>query len=585
MPYRVTFAIDARQPLVLLREYQAAMLECLTRINSVYLANHVVPALERTRVQIAAPTNAPADYRDIPTVLRYEAGTVSDLSAWRAAVQRQVYRTDAIQPALVGPLPGPRTTFALDAFNGTLDADESERDLSALLDCLVRIDELYLLVYPSTPLFRSTTVRYSEEPPGLEDWQDIATCLRMGIGDCLPVSTLVLREDYTFAPIVDLKPGDRIMGDGQITTVQEACVTGMKPVLEFALSNGSVLRASPDHRLFTRENTEIRAKDVTVGTRLRTPSAPFPAFKPYRPDDRLSDTDFAWLVGTYVADGWHTQTGNHQSFSISGYDLKPKRRKAEQKLRVQEMCDAAGVKTSWYTKSIRVADHVLSEIMHSCGTHAPVKSLPTMKWSLEQVRSLVEGLKTDSSISTSGTTTYGTTSPTLALQLRVLHRMLDQSVHIRSWSQEEHRGLGKNAMYRVGLRRSAVDFKDKVRSRAQKSRTESYRTSVTVRSISKSKEPELCADITTDTGRFYLPESDTIVHNCEDLASWRIAELRVRFGVPARPLIIPQLQPNGRYLYHVQVWTPWGVEDPSRERGMGEESRQPRAARLLAGSR
>ena len=39
-------------------------------------------------------------------------------------------------------------------------------------------------------------------------------------------------------------------------------------------------------------------------------------------------------------------------------------------------------------------------------------------------------------------------------------------------------------------------------------------------------EPELCCDITTDTGRFYLPESDLVVHNCEDLACYRVAELR-----------------------------------------------------------
>ena len=234
MPYRVTFAIDARQPPVLLREYQAAMLECLTRINHVYLENHAVPALERSRVQVVQPNVAPnassnanghADYRDIPTVLRYEAGTLADLSAWRAAVQRQIYRTNTIQPALVGPPPGGRTTFALDAFNGTLDADESERDLSALLDCLVRIDELYLLVYPNTPLFRNTTVRYSEEPPGLEDWQDIATCLRMGNGDCEELSAwriaeLRVRYRVPARPIIipQIQPNGRYLYHIQVWT-------------------------------------------------------------------------------------------------------------------------------------------------------------------------------------------------------------------------------------------------------------------------------------------------------------------------------------------------------------------------------
>ena len=59
--------------------------------------------------------------------------------------------------------------------------------------------------------------------------------------------------------------------------------------------------------------------------------------------------------------------------------------------------------------------------------------------------------------------------------------------------------------------------------------------------------------------------------DCEDLACWLVAEKRVRFGIPARPIIIPQLQPNGRYLYHINVATPDapnGVDDPSRRLGM-----------------
>ena len=57
--------------------------------------------------------------------------------------------------------------------------------------------------------------------------------------------------------------------------------------------------------------------------------------------------------------------------------------------------------------------------------------------------------------------------------------------------------------------------------------------------------------------------------DCEDLCCWLVAEQRVRFGIPARPIIIPQLQPNGRYLYHIQVWSPGtGADDPSRRLGM-----------------
>ncbi len=84
------------------------------------------------------------------------------------------------------------------------------------------------------------------------------------------------------------------------------------------------------------------------------------------------------------------------------------------------------------------------------------------------------------------------------------------------------------------------------------------------------QEPdELVCDIRTDTGRFYLPESDVITSNCEDLACWRAAELRVREGILAEPTFIWKLRPNGGYLYHILVRYPDGrIEDPSRTLGM-----------------
>ena len=458
-----------------------------------------------------------------------------------------------------------RVTYALDLFNGPHERELSRRALGHMLDCLFRIDVDYLRAHPETPSIYRSGVRYMEEPPGQEDWQDIPTCIRMGIGDCLPVSTLVLRDDYSFASLMDLQPGDRIMGDGQFTTVQEAAITGEKPVLSFGLDNGCMLRASPEHRVFLSDDREVLAKDVRVGDRLKAPSTAFPTLGEFSYDDRISSTDLAWLIGTYIADGWHQQTGNHQFFSISGFDEKPKRRKAEQKDRVLQICEVAAIAHTWRTKYISVRDRELADLMKRCGTHAPNKHVPTMTWSLDQVKALVEGLQTDCSTATSGTLTYGTTSPMLALQLRVLHRMLDQSVHIREWTAEQHRGLGKNSMYRVGIRKREDEVADRTET---KSKARSSRTSVGVRTITLD-EPELCADITTDTGRFYLPESDVIVHNCEDLACWRAAELVVRHNIQARPVFMERRRSNGSYLYHILVRYPDGrIEDPSKILGM-----------------
>jgi hypothetical protein len=107
---------------------------------------------------------------------------------------------------------------------------------------------------------------------------------------------------------------------------------------------------------------------------------------------------------------------------------------------------------------------------------------------------------------------------------------------------------------------------------------------------------ELCMDITTGSGKFWLPESDVLVHNCDRLVAWRTAELRVA-GYPADPVIkwrqIPKdvmvglghpahmVPEEGISMVHVCVGLPgWQryahlyednplVEDPSKRLGMG----------------
>lgn len=54
--------------------------------------------------------------------------------------------------------------------------------------------------------------------------------------------------------------------------------------------------------------------------------------------------------------------------------------------------------------------------------------------------------------------------------------------------------------------------------------------------------------------------------DCEDLAGWRAAELTMA-GVPSRPFVTFQVHGN-EILFHVQVRTPYGIEDPSRVLGM-----------------
>lgn len=56
--------------------------------------------------------------------------------------------------------------------------------------------------------------------------------------------------------------------------------------------------------------------------------------------------------------------------------------------------------------------------------------------------------------------------------------------------------------------------------------------------------------------------------DCEDVCAWRCAELIARYGVPARPVFTYKQLPSGMWLYHIRVWAPDGLEDPSRLLGM-----------------
>ena len=57
--------------------------------------------------------------------------------------------------------------------------------------------------------------------------------------------------------------------------------------------------------------------------------------------------------------------------------------------------------------------------------------------------------------------------------------------------------------------------------------------------------------------------------DCEDLACWRAAELRVRYGIAAVPFFTRQVKSDGSTLYHIMVRLPDGrTEDPSRQLGM-----------------
>ena len=128
-----------------------------------------------------------------------------------------------------------------------------------------------------------------------------------------------------------------------------------------------------------------------------------------------------------------------------------------------------------------------------------------MDFDEQTIVSILDGLSADADIRNG---VFSTTSQALALQYRLLLRMQGHSTHIRR--TDNHGGLGKNPIYRVTPRQDGNFPHARVKSIGEGERSQTY-------------------DIEVEGHRFYLPETDLIVHNCDD-ASMMVAALAGAVG-------------------------------------------------------
>ena len=73
--------------------------------------------------------------------------------------------------------------FCLRSFD-TADRAGREAVLMMLFEALIAANVAYLRRHPETSALYASGVRYLEEPPDEEDWQDIPETLSRGTGDC-----------------------------------------------------------------------------------------------------------------------------------------------------------------------------------------------------------------------------------------------------------------------------------------------------------------------------------------------------------------------------------------------------------------
>lgn len=235
--YRITFALGGLDEQLAPKQF-ATLLECMTWAHALYIQNHPdvpqVQSLLRAGALRFDPNpmgfrpEGAEDWNDVPSTLTRPVDVNGSqvllandrtIAAWLAADYR--VRKDVAAKAVLlhekdkrgrtvaraavklpdGTLVEPvgnqgwrpltqrqhrsraRVTFVLDLFSPG-DRPLSHATLQCMLDALTDIDARYLRKHPETPAIYASGVRYEEEPPGQEDWQDVATTIRMGVGDC-----------------------------------------------------------------------------------------------------------------------------------------------------------------------------------------------------------------------------------------------------------------------------------------------------------------------------------------------------------------------------------------------------------------
>lgn len=349
-------------------------------------------------------------------------------------------------------------------------------------------------------------------------------------GDCFPEGTLLLRDDYEFVRIEQIKVGEKIWGKDKWSTVTKKWAKGALHVDAIELGTGSTMYLTGDHKVYIGSckhgihcdqvncqppgkhsesfDQRISVKDLREGDTLLQP-------KRIEFGSGAVDVDRMYIEALTLADGWVEESKNtdlpHLRFRIAGKDGK---RKEEQKREVKEICERLGIKTRWHARYIEVQDRDWASHIATLGSRARFKHLETINLDEGGAAAALRGLMADSTQNTrGGSRTYSTTSRLLMLQVRVLHRMLGVMTSVRLLTPEQHGGAGKHPLWRVGQRKQGA-------------------LNLSVRSIEREVMKVPCWDIETDDHYVYLPEHDVTVSNCDD-HSVGLAAAVMSIGIPA----------------------------------------------------
>lgn len=350
-------------------------------------------------------------------------------------------------------------------------------------------------------------------------------------GDCFAEGTILLAEGHEPVPVEDLKPGMKIWGLDRWSSVEAVAYKGVLSIDVVTLNNGSELKLTSGHHVSVldcekhpmlsngenpislptdrhwrgggseecrrgcsclkeeRVEKRTRISELREGMVMTTPDRiPF--------GTESMDPDRAYIEGLYASDGCQAKNAH---FEIAGKDGFPKE---SQKREVQEACERLDIPTTWRSDRIRVRDKEWTLRMQQMGRYAPEKHLLSINLDERAAGPTLRGVMADSGQNTRGPgRTFTTTSFELAFQTRLLHKMFGVSCGRRYI--ENHGGLGKNPIFRLGTREREPDGR--------------HEWLLRVKDIAREVTHVPCWDIQTDDHRVYLAEHDVTVFNCDDL--------------------------------------------------------------------
>ena len=380
-------------------------------------------------------------------------------------------------------------------------------------------------------------VRYTSDIRGFDTYVNPKHTLAHQAGDCLPGDTLLVTPSG-FVRIADIKEGDTIHDGDKWVKVAKWWDKGVQNVDTFLLNNGSALVCTKGHRVFKVEagvESECLAGSLKKGDSLLQPRS-------FCAGTENVNEELAIILGAYVSEGWVDASKN--VFCIAGIpDSKGVRE------RVLLAAKRLGLDVHEHPRYLTFRSRD-SGLVSGFGVGAAAKTFPTLDYDLPTVQTVVSTMEMgdggwSSNPNPSGKNmVYSTASDALALQYRVFCRMLGKSTHMRKLTAEEHQGAGDLPVWRITVRNE-----------------HNRRPWAVIKDIAENSACVPTFDIETESGRIYLPESDVIVHNCDDYASLGVAALN-SIGIPARYKVIRTHGSQDWDHIYIQAGVP--KDDPTR---------------------